>query len=113
MFSSFFGEGGRRRKPVKGHGPGHGHGQGRRHRHGQTIGLTLADLENGKSFRVLRIAATGEIRQRLIDMGFIRGATGRVLRKALLKDPIELEMLGYKVSLRRAEAREITVEEES
>jgi len=111
MFSSFLGEGRHRRMPGK--GVGHGNGHGHRHRHGKPGGLTLADLENGKSFRVLHVAANGEIRQRLIDMGFIRGATGRVLRKALLKDPIELEMLGYKVSLRRAEAREITVEEES
>ena len=44
-------------------------------------------------------------------MGFVRGATGRVLREALFKDPIELEMLGYKVSLRRAEARGIVIEE--
>ena len=68
-------------------------------------------MRSGQAFRVIQVTAAGEIRQRLIDMGFIRGATGRVLRKALLKDPIELEMLGYKISLRRAEAREIAVEE--
>jgi Fe2+ transport system protein FeoA len=107
MFFSFIGGGGRRQGLGKGRGPGRRH----RHRRGWTEGLTLADLESGKTFRVLRIAATGEIRQRLTDMGFIRGATGRILREALLRDPIELEMLGYKISLRRAEAREIAVEE--
>jgi ferrous iron transport protein B len=44
-------------------------------------------------------------------MGFIRGACGKVLRAALLGDPIELEMLDYKVSVRRSEARTIYVEE--
>ena len=97
--------------PGGNRGPGRGHGRRRRRRGRPTRVLTLADVGNGKPFRVLHLAATGEIRQRLLDMGFIRGATGRVLREALLRDPIELEMLGYKVSLRRAEAREIFVEE--
>jgi Fe2+ transport system protein FeoA len=57
------------------------------------------------------LGGAGEIRRRLMDMGFVRGATGKVLREALLRDPIELEMLGYRVSLRRAEAREIYVED--
>ena len=73
--------------------------------------MTLDHLGNGRRFRVRKLTASGEIRQRLVDMGFVRGATGRVLREALFKDPIELEMLGYKVSLRRAEARGIVIEE--
>ncbi len=88
-----------------------GRGRRHRHRHRQKAYSTLADVANGETFRVTRLAATGEIRQRLIDMGFIRGATGRVLRAALLGDPIELQMPGYKVSLRRSEARDIFVEE--
>ena len=73
--------------------------------------MTLSDIQNGGYFKILRLKATGEIKRRLIDMGFIRGAEGRVLREALLKDPIELQLKGYKVSLRRAEARQIMVEE--
>ncbi len=90
-------------------GRGHEHGRRQRHRGGR--GLTLADLDHGGEFRITHLEAAGEIRRRLTDMGFIRGATGKVLREALLKDPIELEMMGYKISLRRAEAREIFVEE--
>ena len=92
-------------------GHGRGHGRGRRRRHRGDRRLTLADLDHGGEFRITRLEAAGEIRRRLMDMGFIRGATGKVLREALLKDPIELEMMGYKISLRRAEAREIFVEE--
>ena len=91
------------------HGTGHHHPH--RHRGGQQQPLTLDRLSNGHPFRILRLTATGEIRQRLADMGFIRGATGRILREALFKDPIELEMLDYKVSLRRAEARHIIIED--
>ena len=82
-----------------------------RHRGGQAHPLTLDRIGDGHRFRVLQLTATGEIRRRLMDMGFIRGATGRTLRVALLRDPIELEMLEYKVSLRRAEARHIVIEE--
>jgi Fe2+ transport system protein FeoA len=44
-------------------------------------------------------------------MGFIRGTQGMVLREALMKDPIELFLKGYRVSVRRAEAQQIHVEE--
>ncbi len=88
-----------------------GPGRRRRHRRGRTGPLTLDCIRYGDRFRVVHLTAIGEIRQRLLDMGFIRGATGRVLRAALMRDPIELEMNGYKVSLRLAEARDIIVED--
>ena len=72
---------------------------------------TLADMTPGRSFRVMRITATGEIRARLNDMGFIRGAEGRILREALLRDPIEVELGSSLLSLRRLEATTIIVEE--
>lgn len=96
--------------PMSWGGSGRGQGRGRRRRHHGGRGLTLADFNHGGAFRVIHLEATGEIRRRLMDMGFIRGATGKVLREALLKDPIEVELLGYKISLRRAEAQEIFVE---
>jgi ferrous iron transport protein B len=90
---------------------GRGQQHRKRYRGGRDRQLTLADLDHGGRFRILAVEAAGEIGRRLLDMGFIRGATGTMLREALLKDPIELEMMGYKVSLRRAEAREIIIEE--
>jgi len=73
--------------------------------------VQLAEIESGKSFRIVRINAGGEIRRRLLDIGFIKNEHGRVIREALLKDPIEIEIKGSKVSLRRSEARIIDVEE--
>jgi Fe2+ transport system protein FeoA len=58
-----------------------------------------AAVSNKKSTR------SREIRQRLIDLGFVKNETGIVLRQALLKDPIEIEIKGTRVSLRRSEAR--------
>ncbi len=72
---------------------------------------TLADITPGNSFEVRKITASGEIRQRLLDMGFIRGARGKILREALLKDPIEIELNETLLSLRRVEATGIIVEE--
>ena len=72
---------------------------------------TLANLNPGDSFRVHKLDCKGEIRQRLLDMGFTRGATGKFLREALLRDPIEIEIGDYLLSLRRAEASNIRVEE--
>jgi Fe2+ transport system protein FeoA len=72
---------------------------------------TLADLTPGRSFRVLKVTSGGEIRQRMVDMGFIRGAEGYILREALLRDPIEIKMNGALLSLRRVEATGIIVEE--
>ncbi|HEB84785.1 MAG TPA: hypothetical protein ENI92_07245 [Bacteroidetes bacterium] len=72
---------------------------------------TLADLSPGRRFRVERLAIGGEIRQRLIEMGFVHGEEGRIIREALLHDPIEVELKGYNLSLRRAEATGIVVEE--
>lgn len=86
-------------------------GPQRRHRGEETTQLTIAEIRSGQAFRIIHLAAVGEIRRRLLDMGFIRGAIGRVLRKAPLRGPVELELLGYKISLRRAEARDILVEE--
>ena len=73
--------------------------------------MTLSDIKDGGSFRIKYITANGEIKKRLIDMGFINGAKGKVLREALLKDPIELQMKGYRISVRRTEAKQILVEE--
>lgn len=72
---------------------------------------TLADMTPGSAFRVLRVTATGEIRQRMTDMGIIRGAKGKILREALLRDPIEVQLNGSLLSLRRAEASGVIVEE--
>ncbi|MDO9548209.1 MAG: FeoA domain-containing protein [Candidatus Marinimicrobia bacterium] len=71
----------------------------------------LSQIVSGKKFKVVKITAAGEIRRRLLDIGFIKNQTGGVIREALLKDPIEIEIKGAKVSLRRSEAKLINVEE--
>ncbi|MBP5637399.1 MAG: ferrous iron transport protein B [Bacteroidales bacterium] len=71
--------------------------------------MILADLLTGEKAVVVRVNGHGGFRKRLIEMGFIRGKEVRVVLNAPLKDPIEYEIIGYKVSLRREEARKIEV----
>ena len=71
--------------------------------------MILADLKTGETAVVVRVHGHGSFRKRLIEMGFINGKEVRVVLNAPLKDPIEYEIIGYKVSLRREEARQIEV----
>lgn len=56
------------------------------------------------------VAAENGARRRLLEMGFVPGTPLRVVRLAPLGDPMEIELHGYHVSLRRSEARTILVE---
>jgi Fe2+ transport system protein FeoA len=74
--------------------------------------LTLFDLVSGDHARIVKIHGEGStgIRQRLLDMGVIRGTEIRVERHAPLGDPVEVTIKGYYLALRMSEAREIEVE---
>ncbi len=71
--------------------------------------MVLADLQTGSKAVIVRVNGHGGFRKRLIEMGFIQGKEVRVILNAPLRDPIEYEILGYKISLRREEARHIDV----
>ena len=71
--------------------------------------MRLAELATGEKAVIVRVNGHGSFRKRLIEMGFIQGKEVRVVLNAPLKDPIEYEIIGYKISLRREEARQIEV----
>ncbi|MBQ9653545.1 MAG: ferrous iron transport protein B [Bacteroidales bacterium] len=71
--------------------------------------MILADLQTGEKAVIVRVHGHGSFRKRLIEMGFIQGKEVKVVLNAPLKDPIEYEIIGYKVSLRREEAKQIEV----
>lgn len=71
---------------------------------------TLADLQVGASGKVTQIAGNDEISVRLLEMGLTPGVAVRVLGVAPLGDPIELELRGYRLSVRRAEAARVEIE---
>jgi ferrous iron transport protein A len=68
-------------------------------------GRTLDRIAPGESARVATVARSGSLTQRLLEMGLVPGARVRMIRAAPLGDPLEIEIDGYLLSLRRAEAR--------
>jgi len=71
---------------------------------------TLDTLPVGGRGKVARITAPGPIRQRLLTMGITPGTTLTVRGIAPLGDPIDVEVRGYDLSLRREEAKYVFVE---
>lgn len=71
--------------------------------------IPLSELGVGEKAEILRVGGRGEIKKRLLEMGVVRGTTVEVERVAPLGDPIEIRLLGYHLSLRQSEAREIRV----
>lgn len=71
--------------------------------------MTLDEIRPGNVVRIHRSNAAGVVGQRLMDMGFFRGAVVEVLRNAPLVDPVEFVLDGAHVSLRHEEARLLEV----
>ena len=74
-------------------------------------GRTLCDLTPGSAACVVTVSGKREVRRRLLEMGFVSGTRVRVVRVAPLGDPMEVELHGYHLSLRRSEACTILVDE--
>lgn len=75
-----------------------------------TASRSLVDLAVGDRARIVRVDTNGAIGQRLLDMGITRGAVVLVKRLAPLGDPIEINVKGYDLAVRRSEARSIYVD---
>ena len=73
--------------------------------------MNLSELKEGQAATVIRVGGEGPFRRRLLEMGFLRGTEIYVEKYAPLKDPIELILKGYHVSLRVDEAACIEVED--
>ena len=75
--------------------------------------MRLSELNTGERAVIVKVYGHGSFRKRIIEMGFVKGVKVKVVLNAPLKDPIEYEIIGYKVSLRREEASKIEVISES
>lgn len=69
-----------------------------------------AELTVGQSGRVARVVGADEVSQRLMEMGVTPGVEIRRLGAAPLGDPLEFELRGYRLSLRKSEAQHIELE---
>lgn len=72
--------------------------------------MTLDKLIPGQSGRITVVGSTGALRRRLLDMGLTPGTTVAMCKTAPLGDPLELELRGYSLTLRKEEAAYIQVE---
>ncbi len=72
---------------------------------------TLKDAKVGESVRVARLHGEEAVKRRIMDMGITRGTEILVRKVAPLGDPMELNLRGYELSLRKADAGMIEVEE--
>jgi Fe2+ transport system protein FeoA len=73
--------------------------------------IKLSDLKEGQTGRIVRVGGQGILRRRLLEMGLIKGTQVYVEKYAPLKDPIELIVKGYHISLRVEEAAQVILEE--
>jgi ferrous iron transport protein A len=70
---------------------------------------SAADLAVGETGRVVRITEADEVSRRLLEMGVTPGVEIRRIGAAPLGDPLEFELRGYRLSLRRAEAQHVEI----
>ena len=73
--------------------------------------MTLKELEIGKSAVIKNVGGESALRQHFLDMGMIPGAEVTVIKLAPMGDPMELQIHGYELTLRLAEAAQIEIEE--
>ena len=72
--------------------------------------ISLNEVEMKTRVKVAEIALESKVRRRIMDMGIVKGTEIVVTGKAPMGDPIELQVRGYALSLRKSEAKDIMVE---
>ena len=71
---------------------------------------TLKDVKVGENSVVKRLHGEGPVKRRIMDMGITKGVELHVRKVAPLGDPMELNVRGYELSVRKADAEMIEVE---
>jgi len=71
--------------------------------------MLLSEMREGQTARIVAIAGEPRLRRRILEMGLTRGSEVYIEKYAPLKDPLELIIRGYHVSLRVSEAAQIEV----
>ena len=72
---------------------------------------SLKDAKVGETVKVVKLHGQGAIKRRIMDMGITKGVQIYVRKFAPLGDPMELQVRGYELSLRKADADMIEIEE--
>lgn len=71
---------------------------------------TLKDVTVGETVNVVKLRGAGAVKRRIMDMGITRGAQIYVRKVAPLGDPVEVNVRGYELTVRRADAEMVEIE---
>ena len=71
---------------------------------------TLKDARVGETVKGVKLTGEGAVRRRIMDMGITKGVEVHIRKVAPLGDPVEVNVRGYELSLRKADAEMIEVE---
>ncbi|MEZ3421362.1 MAG: ferrous iron transport protein A [Eubacterium sp.] len=71
---------------------------------------TLKEAKIGETVKVIKLHGEGAVKRRIMDMGITRGVNVHIRKVAPLGDPIEITVRGYELSLRKADAQMIEIE---
>ena len=74
--------------------------------------MTIDDLKIGQSGTIDQVGGEGALRLRFLDMGLIPGTAVKLQKVAPMGDPIQIQVRGYELTIRREDARRITLKEE-
>lgn len=70
---------------------------------------TINEMKIGERAVIIGLGCSGALRRRIIDMGITPGAVVIMRKAAPMGDPLEINVRGYELSIRRSEAKEIKV----
>ena len=71
---------------------------------------TLRDVKIGETVQVVKLHGEGPVKRRIMDMGITKGVTVYVRKVAPLGDPVEVNVRGYELSIRKADAEMIEIQ---
>ena len=71
---------------------------------------TLREIQVGSTVKVVKLHGEGAVKRRIMDMGITKGVEVYVRKLAPLGDPVEVNVRGYELSIRKADAEMIEVE---
>lgn len=73
--------------------------------------MTIDDLQIGQSGTIAAVGGEGALRLRLLDMGLIPGTRVQLQKIAPMGDPIQIQVRGYELTIRREDAKMIEIQE--
>ena len=71
---------------------------------------TLKQAKVGETVTVVKLHGEGAVKRRIMDMGITKGVTVYVRKVASLGDPVEVNVRGYELSIRKADAEMIEIQ---